>query len=70
MICAMNVEQMSKALCGKSITVNGPLGSVTVTIVDTCMGCASGSVDLSPAAFNKIADQAQGRVPISWSYND
>lgn len=64
----MNVEQMNKGLCGKSVTVNGPKGSVTVTIVDTCMGCASGSIDMSPAAFNQIADQAQGRVPISWSF--
>lgn len=46
----------------------GPKGSVRVKIVDTCPPCVKGDVDLSPAAFGKIADFAAGRVKISWSW--
>lgn len=35
---------------------------------DTCPGCAKGDLDLSPAAFKKIADLDQGRVAITWSF--
>ena len=31
-----------------------------------CPSCKSGALDLSPAAFAKIAHIDQGRVPISW----
>lgn len=76
MIVALNHGQMANGanpnhnqLCGKTITAHGPKGSVTVKIVDTCPGCANGDLDLSPAAFAKIADMAQGRVPITWDFN-
>ncbi|KAI8084067.1 RlpA-like double-psi beta-barrel-protein domain-containing protein-containing protein [Gilbertella persicaria] len=76
MIAALNHVQMSNGAnsnnnpnCGRSISIKGPNGSVTVKIVDTCPGCASGDIDMSPAAFAKIADLADGRVPISWSWN-
>ncbi|KAG2200001.1 hypothetical protein INT47_000351 [Mucor saturninus] len=75
-IVALNYGQMNNGanpnnnpLCGKKITAKGPNGSVIVTIVDTCPGCAYGDLDLSPAAFAKIADMARGRVPITWSFN-
>lgn len=75
-IVALNHGQMNNganpnnnALCGKKITAKGPDGSVTVTIVDTCPGCAYGDLDLSPAAFSKIAAMSRGRVPITWSFN-
>ncbi|CAO3674557.1 unnamed protein product [Umbelopsis vinacea] len=75
MMAALNVAQMSNGAnpnanpnCGKQVSIKGPKGSVTVTIKDTCPGCSSGDLDLSPAAFDKIADQSQGRVPITWSW--
>ncbi|GAA5815515.1 hypothetical protein MFLAVUS_009027 [Mucor flavus] len=75
-IVALNHGQMKNGanpnhneLCGKKITAHGPDGSITVTIVDTCPGCAIGDLDLSPAAFAKIADMDRGRVPVSWSFN-
>ena len=74
-MAAMNVAQMTNGAnpnanpnCGKKVSVTGPKGSVTVTILDTCPGCSHGDLDLSPAAFDKIADQAQGRVPITWNW--
>jgi len=58
-------------LCGKTVhitnTDNGQ--SVDVTIVDACPTCEnSNSIDLSPAAFDTIADPVTGIVPISWSF--
>lgn len=74
-MAAMNVAQMQNGAnpnanpnCGRKVAIKGPKGSVTVTIMDTCPGCSSGDLDLSPAAFDKIADQAQGRVPITWNW--
>ncbi|RKP35397.1 RlpA-like double-psi beta-barrel-protein domain-containing protein-containing protein, partial [Dimargaris cristalligena] len=57
-------------VCGKQVEIKGPKGSVRATIVDTCpvVGCGYGSLDLSPAAFEKIADFDTGRVPIQWSF--
>ncbi|CEP18843.1 hypothetical protein [Parasitella parasitica] len=76
LIVALNIGQMENGAnsnnnpnCGRSITATGPKGSVTVKVVDTCPGCANGDLDLSPAAFEKIADLSAGRVPISWSWS-
>ncbi|KAI9255786.1 RlpA-like double-psi beta-barrel-protein domain-containing protein-containing protein [Phascolomyces articulosus] len=55
-------------ICGDKIDINGPNGSVTVTIVDTCPTCAYGDIDLSPAAFSKLADLNDGRININWSF--
>ncbi|KAI7817053.1 RlpA-like double-psi beta-barrel-protein domain-containing protein-containing protein, partial [Gamsiella multidivaricata] len=52
--------------CGQCLQVAGPNGTVQVQIVDMCPGCKSGSVDLSPGAFAKIADLDAGRVRIRW----
>ncbi|CAO0791796.1 unnamed protein product [Mucor circinelloides] len=75
MIVALNHGQMANGAnsnknpnCGRRITATGPKGSVTVKVVDTCPGCANGDLDLSPAAFAKIADMDAGRVPVTWSW--
>jgi expansin (peptidoglycan-binding protein) len=67
MVVALSSSDMSKSLCGKSITVKSKTGSVTVKVVDTCPGCGSGSVDLSPSAFAKIGTLSAGVIPITWS---
>ncbi|KAI8990878.1 RlpA-like double-psi beta-barrel-protein domain-containing protein-containing protein, partial [Mycotypha africana] len=76
-VAALNAPQMANGAnpnknpqCGKRIKVVNPANqkSVTVTIVDTCPPCAFGSVDLSPSAFDEIADLSLGRIPIEWSY--
>lgn len=39
-----------------------------VTIVDRCVGCAFGDIDLSPAAFRASgAQESEGRVKVEWS---
>ena len=56
-------------MCGRNMVVKAPNGKkVTVKVVDTCPGCAPGSVDLSPAAFKKLASLDVGRIHgISWT---
>ena len=42
---------------------------VTVTILDKCPGCDSGSLDLSPTAFEQLSkNMGAGVVTISWSW--
>src|SRR5688500_4208084 len=66
-IAALNhTDYGNSAMCGAYLRVVGPLGEVTVKIVDRCPECAPGDVDLSQAAFARIANPAAGRVPISW----
>ncbi|EPB89060.1 hypothetical protein HMPREF1544_04183 [Mucor circinelloides 1006PhL] len=72
LVAAISSELMGSgskksSYCGKSITVKGKHGSVKLKIVDTCPGCKKGDVDMSRAAFEKIAKLSEGRVPISWS---
>ncbi|KAI4624329.1 uncharacterized protein J4E87_005830 [Alternaria ethzedia] len=61
-------------LCGKQIRAHrvdertGKDASVLVTIVDKCMGCAYDDIDVSPSAFDKLADKAKGRVNVEWSW--
>ncbi|KAI8979606.1 RlpA-like double-psi beta-barrel-protein domain-containing protein-containing protein, partial [Mycotypha africana] len=75
LIAALNAPQMANGdnpnnnpNCGKYANVKGPKGTVKVKIVDTCPPCVKGDLDLSPAAFGKIADFADGRVAISWDW--
>ena len=44
--------------------------SVTVTVVDRCVGCLPNDLDLSPAAFDQLAPESAGRVVGSWSWLD
>lgn len=59
-------------LCGHKVKVwqdGKPNNSVTVAIMDTCPGChGEYDLDLSPAAFNKLANPDVGRIKISWEF--
>ncbi|KAG1055437.1 hypothetical protein G6F43_002603 [Rhizopus delemar] len=76
LVAALNAPQMNNPAnpnlnptCGKYVNVTGPnKQTVRVKIVDTCPPCASGDLDLSPAAFAKIGELTQGRIPITWSW--
>ncbi|MEO7324384.1 MAG: expansin EXLX1 family cellulose-binding protein [Dokdonella sp.] len=71
MIAAINAPQWSgSAHCGECLLVTGPLGTVTVRIVDECPECAAGDLDLHPTAFAQIENIIDGRVPISWTRVD
>jgi expansin len=67
MVAAMNAEQFDHAaVCGEYVHVTGPSGEVTVRIVDLCLECQRGHLDLSREAFARIADPVLGRIAISW----
>lgn len=69
MVGAMNhTDYAASAACGTCVRIAGPLGDVDVRIVDRCPECPAGDIDLSPEAFARIADLAQGRVAIEWRY--
>jgi hypothetical protein len=44
--------------------------SVDVTVVDRCTGCKVYDLDFSPSAFDKMADEALGRVDVTWEFLD
>ncbi|BGP13268.1 hypothetical protein JCM10213_004962 [Rhodosporidiobolus nylandii] len=57
--------------CGRKVEIKNDATGATVvaTVADACPGCANyNSLDLSTGAFDAIADQAQGVVPISWKF--
>lgn len=67
MVGAMNkADYTGAALCGAFVEITGPKGTVTVRVVDQCPECPKGNIDLSPQAFDRIAERVQGRVPITW----
>jgi len=39
-----------------------------VTVVDRCADCGYYDLDMSLAAFEKLADPVKGRVDITWSF--
>ncbi|CAG8707174.1 11411_t:CDS:2, partial [Funneliformis mosseae] len=42
-------------------------GTVICRVVDSCPGCSFGDLDLSPAAFERIANLELGRA-INWDF--
>ena len=67
MVAALNTADYQNAMmCGATIEVTGPQGTVVVRVVDRCPECAAGDVDMSPQAFEQIAQISAGRVAISW----
>lgn len=69
MVAAMNqVDYAGSAVCGACAHIRGPSGEVTVRIVDRCPECPEGDIDLSPEAFDRIAERRLGRVDISWHF--
>ena len=43
--------------------------SVTVTVVDRCVGCARNDLDFTPTAFQKLAPLGIGRISgVKWSF--
>jgi expansin (peptidoglycan-binding protein) len=60
-------EYASAAACGGYLQVSGPGGSVRVKVIDQCPDCAAGHVDLSEAAFARLAPLSAGLVSVSYA---
>ncbi|THC91254.1 hypothetical protein EYZ11_009293 [Aspergillus tanneri] len=57
-------------LCGMKVRVKLAGNSVDVKIVDRCVGCDATDLDVSPAAFKRLADLDLGRVLVDWAWLD
>lgn len=69
LVGAMNhTDYAASAACGACAAIKGIDGTVTVRIVDQCPECKPGDIDLSPQAFQKLANLEKGRIPITWEY--
>ncbi|OMJ27779.1 Papain inhibitor [Smittium culicis] len=78
LVAALNKDQFESTSnpnnspsCGKCAVVRSKSegsGEVKVRITDMCPGCMNGGLDLSPAAFKKIAREEKGRVEIEWEF--
>ncbi|KAK3396985.1 RlpA-like double-psi beta-barrel-protein domain-containing protein-containing protein, partial [Sordaria brevicollis] len=56
------------AFCGRKIKASYNGKSVTVAVVDRCPGCPWGGLDLSPAAFKKLAGLEVGVLQGTWEW--
>ncbi|KAJ3158218.1 hypothetical protein HK101_001364 [Irineochytrium annulatum] len=58
-------------VCGRKITVTATKTgkSVSVRLMDRCVRCEAGWIDLSEAAFAQIAPLSSGIIPISWEWD-
>lgn len=56
-------------LCGKKLTATRNGKSVTVTVTDRCPGCSYYSLDFSPAAYDVLGTEEEGRIEINWSWD-
>ncbi|KDQ11745.1 hypothetical protein BOTBODRAFT_84105, partial [Botryobasidium botryosum FD-172 SS1] len=76
LVAAMDIERYGNAdvassICGKHVKVTNQKNhkSVVVLIADACPTCKNdNSIDLSVAAFTKIATKEEGMVPIDWEF--
>ncbi|RIB23917.1 expansin module family protein [Gigaspora rosea] len=73
MVAALPAQQFdyltrTKACGSIAVVVHGGK-QVTVKIIDRCAGCQLGDIDLSPAAFKKIAHPREGRVHVMYTLN-
>lgn len=55
--------------CMLCVQVTGSAGTEILQIVDKCMGCAYGDLDLSPHAFNRTVGTLDiGRAKVHWKF--
>ncbi|KAH9924128.1 RlpA-like double-psi beta-barrel-protein domain-containing protein-containing protein [Amylocystis lapponica] len=57
-------------ICQHSLTASYNGNSITAAIVDKCEACSYYDIDLSPVAFQALADLSVGRLyGVTWSVN-
>lgn len=54
--------------CGACMVVHHASDSVIVRVTDRCQGCRKGKIDLSRAAFRKLASLGTGIIPVRWRF--
>ncbi|MFG1874158.1 expansin EXLX1 family cellulose-binding protein [Sphaerisporangium sp. NPDC049003] len=67
LVAAVSAEQYAgSAACGAYLDVTGPGGTVRVQVVDECVSCAPGELDLSRPAFARVAGTELGVTRVSY----
>lgn len=61
-----SAEYDGSRACGGYLEVQGPRGTVRVQVIDRCPGCAQGQLDLSRAAFARIAEPGRGTASVAY----
>jgi hypothetical protein len=58
--------------CGRKILAHreGEEETVEVEVVDRCVGCGVDDLDFSLTAFEKIAEEWEGRVKVVWAWKE
>ncbi|KAF7347806.1 Expansin family protein [Mycena venus] len=70
-VVAMNIPEFNGgASCNKEITITYNGKTAKAQVVDECMHCGFGGLDLSRGLFNFFADESQGAIHGDWSYGD
>jgi len=68
-IVALNHEQYGNGeYCFKTITITVGRKTVQATIVDECMGCPYGALDLSRGLFDDLGSESTGVLSGSWEF--
>ena len=66
---ALNRRDFAKSTaCGACVRVYHDSDSVLVRVVDRCGGCGKGKIDLSRAAFRKLATLGTGHIGVRWRF--
>jgi len=60
------VSMKGESMCFKCLKITNKKKSVIVKIIDKCASCKPNHIDLSPAAFNTLADSDLGVVKITF----
>ncbi|PNS17332.1 Papain inhibitor [Sphaceloma murrayae] len=57
-------------LCGRNVSIKTATGNtVTAKVVDRCVGCLEGDLDMTLSLFNKVTNYGDGRVKgMEWSW--
>ncbi|KAG6869868.1 hypothetical protein C0992_001744, partial [Termitomyces sp. T32_za158] len=65
----LNCDPSSQCHVPLTATVKHGDKQIVVGIVDRCEACKEGDIDLTPAAFQALADPALGRTSVTWWFN-
>ncbi|KAJ3719560.1 plant expansin, partial [Lentinula guzmanii] len=55
-------------ICNRPITISYQGKSVEVTVTDNCVACGVDEMQLSPVAFEQLADESEGLIEVDWSW--
>ncbi|KAH9979993.1 riboflavin aldehyde-forming enzyme [Lactifluus volemus] len=61
-------DQNNGKNCGQQVQITSNGKTVEATMVDSCPGCGSNDLDMSPAVFKELAPLSLGVIDITWHF--